>query len=541
MRSSKHGRSFRHRRNFLSAAGMATLGGLVVPRAVHSFQSFEGGPPTTIPYTPFQASLPIPPTITPLTGSTIKGKANPPFVPGSAFHGIAPEFADIASYAKYPLQLFRLNIAPSVHEFIPGVKTPVWAYNGSVPGPTFKARQGQPFVVRVTNNINVETSVHLHGGHNPSHADGFPTFYTEIGKDRDYFYPNTVPKEGNVLDYSESVSTCWYHDHAMDLTGPNAYLGLAGFYLSYDDLETSLIGKVLPASAYDIPMIFCDKRFNSDGSLYYDMLDHNGALGDVFTVNGKVQPKMLVERRKYRFRLCNGSNARFYEFRLSDGSPFLQVGKDAWLLPFAMQRDSLMLAPGQRADIIIDFANAPKTLYFENILEQTDGRRPDGIAESPVPLIRFDVGTKAIKGDVSIAPGTALRPHIPILESEIVQTRTFELGRNNGVWIINNLLYDPDRIDARIKLGTAERWILKNGSGGWWHPIHIHLESHQVQSINGNPPPLWESFKSDVTILEDNESVEIFMKFRTFKGPFVFHCHNMEHEDMRMMMNFATV
>ncbi|MCF7960823.1 MAG: hypothetical protein K9M08_08770, partial [Pirellula sp.] len=92
MRSSKHGRSFRHRRNFLSTAGMATLGGLVVPRAVHSFQPLEGGPPTTIPYTPFQASLPIPPTITPLTGSTIKGKANPPFVPGSAFGGIAPEF-----------------------------------------------------------------------------------------------------------------------------------------------------------------------------------------------------------------------------------------------------------------------------------------------------------------------------------------------------------------------------------------------------------------------------------------------------------------
>jgi FtsP/CotA-like multicopper oxidase with cupredoxin domain len=271
------------------------------------------------------------------------------------------------------------------------------------------------------------------------------------------------------------------------------------------------------------------------------MLDHDGALGDVFTVNGKVQPKMSVEKRKYRFRLCNGSNARFYEFRLSDGSPFLQVGKDAWLLPFAMQRDSLTLAPGQRADIIIDFANAPKTLYFENILEQTDGRRPDGIAESPVPLIRFDVGTKAIRGDVSIAPGTALRPHIPILESEIVKTRTFKLGRSNGAWSTNNLLYDPDRIDASIKLGTAERWIFENSAGGWWHPMHVHLESHQVQSINGTPPPVWESFKSDTTTLQSNESIEIFMKFRSFKGPFVFHCHNMEHEDMRMMMNFATV
>jgi FtsP/CotA-like multicopper oxidase with cupredoxin domain len=200
-----------------------------------------------------------------------------------------------------------------------------------------------------------------------------------------------------------------------------------------------------------------------------------------------------------------------------------------------------MLAPGQRADIVIDFTNAPKTLYFENILEQIDGRKPTGIAAIPVPIVRFDVGGKAITGDVTVAAGTVLRPHTPIKASEIVATRIFDLGRSNGSWTINSLLYDPNRIDASPKLGTAERWIFNVNSGGWWHPMHIHLESHQVQSINGAPPPLWESFKSDTTILQDSQTIEIFMKFRTFKGPFVFHCHNMEHEDMRMMMNFATI
>lgn len=107
--------------------------------------------------------------------------------------------------------------------------------------------------------------------------------------------------------------------------------------------------------------------------------------------------------------------------------------------------------------------------------------------------------------------------------------------------MINNQLYEPTRIDATPKINTAERWIFNNNSGGWWHPIHVHLESYQVQSINGQAPPLWESFKSDTVNLEGGTSAEIFMKFRTFKGPFAFHCHNVEHEDLRMMMNFNVV
>jgi FtsP/CotA-like multicopper oxidase with cupredoxin domain len=200
-----------------------------------------------------------------------------------------------------------------------------------------------------------------------------------------------------------------------------------------------------------------------------------------------------------------------------------------------------MLAPGQRADIVIDFNDAPKTLYLENILLQTNGRKPDGLAATPTQLVRFDVGGKPITGDVTVASGTALRPHVPIRPEEIKVTRIFDLGRSNGSWVINDKLYDPLRIDATIQRGAAERWIFTNGSGGWWHPMHIHLESHQVQSVNGQAPPIWDSFKSDTTLLPESTSIEIFMKFRTFKGPFVFHCHNMEHEDMRMMMNFQVV
>ena len=136
-------------------------------------------------------------------------------------------------------------------------------------------------------------------------------------------------------------------------------------------------------------------------------------------------------------------------------------------------------------------------------------------------------------------PGTLLRPHEPIHADELVGgTRTFTFNRSHGAWTINNMFFSPRRADAVPLLESAERWILENKSGGWWHPIHLHLEAHQVQKINGKIPPWHRRFKVDTTLLDDNGVAVIFMKFRTFTGPFVFHCHNLEHEDMRMMASF---
>jgi len=119
--------------------------------------------------------------------------------------------------------------------------------------------------------------------------------------------------------------------------------------------------------------------------------------------------------------------------------------------------------------------------------------------------------------------------------SDAVVTRVFEFQRRNGAWQINQRFFDPTLANATPTLGSVERWICRNGSGGWWHPIHVHLESHQIISYNGQAPPLHDRFKSDIHILDGGSEVHMLMKFRTFKGPFVFHCHNVDHEDMRMM------
>jgi FtsP/CotA-like multicopper oxidase with cupredoxin domain len=490
-------------------------------------------------FTPFTQDLPIPPVLQPL------GVGTPPYRPGDVFHGIAPEFADLSQFETFPTKYYQIQMRPSVAEILPGVRTPVWGYNGLVPGPTIKARIGEPAVVRFQNQLPVENSVHFHGGHTPAHADGYPNFYVLPGKARDYFYPNTVPRENGELDFTESISTGWYHDHAMDITAENVLRGLSGFYLTYDDLERNLINSnVLPADAYDIPLSIQDRRFNPDGTIFFDPLDHDGYIGDVFVVNGKAQPRLRVQRRKYRFRILDGSNARFYELRLSNGQPFTQIGMDSWLYPFAIERNTLLLSPAKRADVIIDFTNAPNELFLNNILEQDDGRGPDGDLEERdtelpgTPLLKFIVEGPRVSNNASIRVGDALRPHRPIRADEIVQTRTFEFDRRQGAWQINNQFFNPDVANATPTLGTAERWILRNGGGGWWHPIHIHLESHQQQRLNGRLPPIYDRFKTDTTILGPGDEVEIFMKFRTFTGPFVFHCHNVEHEDMRMMFAF---
>jgi FtsP/CotA-like multicopper oxidase with cupredoxin domain len=253
-----------------------------------------------------------------------------------------------------------------------------------------------------------------------------------------------------------------------------------------------------------------------------------------------VQPFCKVERKKYRFRFLNGSNARFYELELSSGS-FLQIGNDSWLLPQAIPKQTLKLAPAQRADVIIDFRNAPSEVFLSNILIQESGRGPKKVKRPGTPLIKFLVQSGTPVDNATIAPGQALRPHRAIRAAEIVKTRRFEFERRHGAWQINHRFLDPNRDDATPKLGTAERWILKNGGGGWWHPIHMHLEAHQIQRINGKPPPLVDSFKKDTTTLAPDDEIEIFMKFRTFPGKFMFHCHNIEHEDMRMMGVFNVV
>jgi FtsP/CotA-like multicopper oxidase with cupredoxin domain len=464
-------------------------------------------------------------------------------------------------------KFYEVHMKRGTSQIIPGVDTEIIGFDGMFPGPTFKAKAKEPVIVRFFNDLDVVTIVHNHGGHQPAPSDGAASVITNRlirpGQFKDFCYPNLgdFDPETFEMDIREFPSTQWYHDHAhvpevdKGVTGHNVYMGLAGFYLVRDALEQKLIDdNVLPKDKYDIPVVIQDKLFDTNGSLIFneEAVQFDGVLGDVFAVNGKAQPVFHVERRKYRFRFLNGATARFIQLSLSHGK-FLSIGTDTWLLPEALhptasdndgtRENEIRLAPANRADVIIDFSDAPKEVFLNNVLTHDNGRRPENKIVLPgIGLIKFIVADgQPAANDATVEVGTKLRPHRTIREDEIRVTRNFRFERNNGHWSVNGQFFDHERIDADPIQGEPERWNLINGGGGWAHPIHIHDDAHQIRSFKGRNVDPQDRFKIDTVRLESGNEAEVFMDFRNFLGPFVMHCHNLEHEDMAMMIRFDIV
>jgi len=370
----------------------------------------------------------------------------------------------------------------------------------------------------------------------------------------------------------------WFHDHIADFTGSNAYRGLANICPVFDEFDTGretdpapAFG--LPSGDFDIPLVLQDKIFDVDGALIFNPFEHDGFLGDTFVVNGLVQPFLEVKRRKYRFRFLNASNARIYQFFLTNATgqtfPMTQIATEGGLLSTPWRGfdgqgiKSFMLAMAERVEVVVDFADpmfdaiaasSRPFVYIENRLQQTEGRRPDGLVSSGVKILQFRleekvddpsrVGKDPSDPDNPFAPNLLLRPFDAISKTEIQQAkrRSFKFDRSHGGWTINGEFagkLETNVADPRVEHG--EIWHLENSSGGWWHPIHIHSEFFRVLLRNGQTPPRIEQdgfAKKDTILLRGGENVDVFLKFRDHLGPFVFHCHNMEHEDMAMMARF---
>jgi len=312
------------------------------------------------------------------------------------------------------------------------------------------------------------------------------------------------------------------------------------------------------------------------GKTFFQHFPNHGFVGDIFTVNGTAYPVLEVKRRKYRFRFLDASIARIYTFRLMSGTTvtaapgtqgqwqlpdgqqcmkFVQVASEGGLLPRPIVRDTIQIWPAKRREVIIDFTKymdgSPTRkgdeIYLVNLCNMPDGRKPDQF-EDPnykVPVLKFVVGDNA--PDDSVIPDK-LRA-LPPLPSQTVldglRHRTFTLQRSGKFggeteWLINGLPFDPLVALAKPKLDSAEVWTIRNGGGGWVHPLHIHEEEHQVISRKGgeNDHPDDRS-KEDVVALDGSEEVVIYRKFRTFLGKYVCHCHNLAHEDHAMMFGWT--
>lgn len=535
------------------ASGVATAGsGLFAPHAGHAQTT---GPVPAIFLQPFIDALPIPPIKTP----TVLDPA-PAMLPVAGEAGRDPH----QRFDEFRPQMhYEVRVRAGRHRFHAHLpEEQVWGYDGIVPGPIFVNRVGVPLAVRFRNELpqdyvgfgSPEIITHLHGAHVGSSSDGFAGNFYSVrkagptisypGAFYDHHYPN-FPSHGDPREIS---NTLWYHDHREEFTAANVYKGLSGFYLLFDALDSGdeTTGLRLPGGVgrYDIPLLLQDKKFDAGGNLVFDQFDPEGFLGNQFLVNGKVQPYFKVEGRKYRFRLLNGSLARYFEMYLADerdrNQDFTFIASDGNLLERPLTLKKIMLAMAERADILIDFSKyAPGTvLYLVNRIAQEDPRKPKDDRLYPgIRMLRFEVGERS--ADASVIPAL-LRPAAPRTLAAGIRRRVFKFERKNGQWLINDRFFDPERVDAAVKQGVAEIWTFET-SGGWAHPVHVHLEDFRILTINGKPPPPQWAGRKDVVALLPGARAEVLVRFRDFTGKFVMHCHQTAHEDHAMMIRFDVV
>jgi spore coat protein A len=479
--------------------------------------------------------------------------------------------------------------------------TPLWAYDGQFPGPTLDVRRGQKIFIRWRSEITgsaflipqafdthlhgtdhgepaTKTVVHVHGAVVPPESDGHPDAWFTAGfgqrgaawTQETYAYPN-----------NQDACTLWYHDHAIGQTRLNIYAGLAGAYLIRDDEEDAL---GLPSGERELALIIQDRTFTPDGALAYPVSELAGSaghpgpwvpefFGDTILVNGQVWPYLQVEPRGYRLRVINGSNARFYRLRLSDGRPFLQIGTDQGLLPAPVEIRRVLLAPAERADVIVDFRGARGArirLLNDAPSPYPDGEAPD--ARSTANVMEFRVTEPLVRRDTRSIP-RQLRA-VPLLAEHDATVRYMSLREykdagNAPVVVLLNARRWHDPITVRPRLGSTEVWHLINTTEDA-HPIHLHLVRFQVldrqrfdraaylrdwgavrpgegpDPIAVEPylrgareaPPLHERGWKDTVRADPGEVVRIIARFEGYTGKYPWHCHMLEHEDNEMMLQF---
>ena len=484
------------------------------------------------------------------------------------------------------------QVQQKLHRDMP--PTTVWGYNGLYPGPTFEVERNQPIQVLWENKLplehllpvdrtvhgahpdqpSVRTVVHVHGARVTPDSDGYPEAWFTRN------FENVGPKFTNKIYHypnCQRPTTLWYHDHAIGITRLNVYSGLAGFYLIRDQKESKLN---LPSGKFEIPLLIQDRSFYPDGELFYpsqpgqepppapqppiDPTIPNPSVvpeffGDTILVNGKVWPFLEVEPRKYRFRILNGSNSRFYRITLSSGGNFVQIGTEGGLLEHPVTLSQILIAPAERADVIIDFSqNAGQKIILTN---DAPAPFPDGTPPNAdlSQIMEFRVKKHSGKPDKSKIPARlSCLEHLDPNDASTVRMNTLvestdEFGRLK--LLLNNMEWTQLPLTETPKNGDIEIWELFNTTPDT-HPIHLHLVMFQIlnrATFTGDPngpdlsigPPIppdpnevgWK----DTVRANPGEVTRIIARFGPFTGIYPWHCHILEHEDHEMMRPYEVL
>jgi FtsP/CotA-like multicopper oxidase with cupredoxin domain len=413
----------------------------------------------------------------------------------------------------------NLVAAPARITVLPGHRTEVYAYNGSVPGPTLEAREGDRVIIHFRNNLSEATTVHWHGVHLPASMDGSPFDPVAPGGHFDYVFTVAPGTAG----------TYWYHPHPDGRSEYQAAMGLFGAFIvrAPDDPIARLPEKLI---------ILSDNRFRPDGSIEFadsnsaqsevDM--ENGREGNVLFVNGQIRPSIPIRTGEVqRWRVINVSAARVYRLVIP-GQTLLHVGNDGGLFEHAVETKEILVANSERVELLVRGTAAPETnaeltdLPYDRYMPQT---RPADWSASHV-ILDLHYGDHALPTNVTLPLTYRVVP--PLDTASATATRTVVLSQG----LINGRTMDMSRVDMQASIGATEIWDVENVVG-MDHPFHLHGFQFQVLDRNGVPEP-FRSWK-DVVNIPKHESVRFIVRYADFPGKWMFHCHILAHEDHGMM------
>ncbi len=418
----------------------------------------------------------------------------------------------------------------------PDISSNAILINGTFLGPTIRIAKGASLNIQFTNQLSEDSNIHWHGLSAPAAMDGHPADAVKPGASFNYNFP--------ILD---RAATYWYHAHPDRATAKQAYLGLAGVFI-VTDAEEQALG--LPSGAQDVALVLQDKRLSASGEMIYAPSEDDylsGVLGDVVLVNGTPNSYLEVEKTLYRLRFVNASNARLYNVAFNDGRSFSIIATDGGLIEKPVAAFSFYISPGERVEILVDFSNDAigstlklKSLPFPFGTSHNDPAHPQGMELELTEIRVTKTSTKTATIPSSLSSISKLS------EASAVRTRHFTLtmdhSRTYGKHLIDGKVFEMGRIDYQIPFNDIEVWEFEN-QGESIHGMHVHGTQFQVlERLFGD----WQLQTTDqgwkdTVYIGPNETVRVIIRFSAYKGIYLLHCHNLEHEDDGMMVNLEVV
>jgi bilirubin oxidase len=433
---------------------------------------------------------------------------------------------------------FNLSIAASTKQFTSGINTPTFGINGNYLAPTLVFQKGDVVNMNVSNNISEETTLHWHGLHVPSETDGSP---------HNIIAPNST--WAVHFQIKNAASTNWYHPHPHQNTVTHVTKGLAGMIIVHDNIESQLN---LPRTygTDDLPIILQDRSFSGSDLV---TTGTSAALSDLMTVNGTLSPFVDCPAQVVRLRVLNGSNARVYNLGFNDNRSFQVIASDGGLLAQPFSTTRLVIANGERYEILVNLsADLNQDLYLKSYGNELAASVPGGgtgmmngtspLNAASFDMLRFHV-VAATANPITTIP-SVLTTVTPINPAMANVTRVKTLAGNGmvamGNFTINGRQFDINYVNDVVNLNDTEIWEINNTTN-IAHPFHIHDVQFYVLSRNGSAPPAYESALKDVVLVNSGETVRFIAKFEDFASttPYMYHCHNLLHEDGGMMGQFV--